>query len=253
MGSDAVTFVGHSTVLIELGGFRVLTDPLLRPRFLHVRRVVHAPAPDLLERVDALLISHLHMDHLDFPSIRRLDRGTPVVVSSGGGRALRRRGFRDITEVDPGEVLPLGGIVVTVTDALHEGRRWPVGPHVEALGYLLHGPRHTVYFAGDTDLYDGMADLAGKVDVALLPISGWGPKVGEGHLDGHSAAEAAALIQPRYVVPIHWGTYLRMGLVGRHPELLSEQPRTLVTDAERLAPDVDVRVLRPGERLDLPD
>ena len=90
---------------------------------------------------------------------------------------------------------------------------------------------HTVYFAGDTDLYDGMADLAGKVDVALLPISGWGPKVGEGHLDGHSAAEAAALIKPRYVVPIHWGTYLRMDLIGRHPELLSEQPQTLVADA----------------------
>ena len=166
---------------------------------------------------------------------------------------MRRRGFRDITEVDPDETFRLGQVEVTVTDALHEGRRWPVGPHVEALGYLLRGPTHTIYFAGDTDLYDGMADLAGQVDVALLPISGWGPKVGEGHLDGHSAAEAAALIKPRVVVPIHWGTYLRADLIGRHPELLSEQPKTLVADAAELAPDVEVRVLRPGETLDLPD
>lgn len=252
MGADSVTFVGHSTVLIELGGFRVLTDPLLRRRFLHARRVVPPPARGLLDDVDALLVSHLHMDHLHFPSIRGLDRKTPVVVSTGGGRVLRRRGFRDITEVDPDETISLGPIEVTVTDALHEGRRWPVGPHVEALGYLLHGPAHTVYFAGDTDLYDGMAALAGQVDVALLPISGWGPKVGEGHLNGHSAAEAAAIIKPRYVVPIHFGTYLRMDLIDRHPELLSEQPETLVADAARLAPDVDVRVLRPGETLDLP-
>jgi L-ascorbate metabolism protein UlaG (beta-lactamase superfamily) len=161
VGSDAVTFVGHSTALIELGGFRVLTDPLLAPRFLHARRVVHAPAPDLLEEVDALLISHLHMDHLHFPSIRKLDRKTPVVVSVGGGRVMRRRGFRDITEVEPDRTIALGPIELTVTDALHEGRRWPVGPHVEALGYLLRGPVHTVYFAGDTDLYDEIADLAG--------------------------------------------------------------------------------------------
>ena len=77
--------------------------------------------------------------------------------------------------------------------------------------------------------------------------------MGEGHLDGHSAAEAAALIKPRVVVPIHWGTYLRADLIGRHPELLSEQPKTLVADAAELAPDVEVRVLRPGETLDLPD
>lgn len=252
MGSDAITFVGHSTVLMELGGRRLLTDPLLRPRFLHTRRVVPPPPEDLLERVDVLLVSHLHPDHLDFSSIRRLDRGTPVVVPAGGGRVLRRRGFRGITELEPGDVARIGDAEVAATHALHEGRRWPIGPHVEALGYLLRGPAHTVYFAGDTDLYDGMADLEGEVDVALLPIAGWGPKVGDGHLDGRQAAEAAAMIKPRYLVPIHWGTYLRMDLIGRRPELLFEQARTLTKEVARLAPDVDVRVLRPGETLDLP-
>lgn len=241
-------------MLIELGGHRILTDPLLRPRFLHVRRVVAPPSRELLDGVDALLVSHLHMDHLDFPSIRRLDRRTPVVVPAGGGRVVRRRGFRDITEVEPGETISLGPAEVRVTDALHEGRRWPVGPHVEALGYLLRGPGgQTVYFAGDTDLFEAMADLVGEVDVALLPISGWGPSVGEGHLDGRRAAEAAARIRPRQLVPIHWGTYLRRDLAGRRPELLAGQLKTLVVEVQRLAPAVELRVLRPGERLDLPD
>ncbi|MGI9021568.1 MAG: MBL fold metallo-hydrolase [Solirubrobacterales bacterium] len=246
---DAVTFVGHSTVLIELGGMRILTDPLLRGRFLHARRIAPPPAEGLLDEVDVVLVSHLHMDHLDFPSIRGLDRRVPFVVTKGGGRVLRRRGFRDVTEVDPGEKLSLGPVGLEATDARHDGRRWPVGLAVEALGYLLRSSTASVYFAGDTDLYEGMSELAGRVDLALLPIGGWGPRVGEGHLDGHSAAEAAARIQPRCVVPIHWGTYLRFDLVGRRPDLVAEQPRTLLADTSRLAPGVDVRVLAPGETL----
>ena len=248
---NAVTFVGHATVLIEIGGKRILTDPLLRPRFMHARRVAPPPPADLLEGLDALLVSHLHMDHLDFKSIKGLDRSTPVVVTAGGGRVLRRRGFRDITEVEPGDETALGPVEFAITDARHDGRRWPVGPHVEALGFLLQDSAAGVYFAGDTDLYNGMADLAGRVDVALLPVGGWGPRVGPGHLDGRRAAEAAAMIRPRIVVPVHWGTYQRADLVGRRPDLLTEPPRKLVAEAAALAPDVEVRVLQPGQTLAL--
>jgi L-ascorbate metabolism protein UlaG (beta-lactamase superfamily) len=249
---DRVTFVGHSTVRLELGGTTLLTDPLTRRRFLHVFR--HAPPvePGLLEGIDAVLVSHLHGDHLDFPSLRPVGKDVEVVVTAGGARIVRRRGYRHTTELDPGEKTRIGTVEVSATDAHHDGRRYPIGPRVEALGYVIRTPSRSVYFAGDTDLFDGMADL-GEIDLALLPIGGWGPRSaeGEGHLDPGLAAEAAALIRPRIVVPVHWGTYLRVGLARSRPELLTEPARRLVDEVARRAPEVGVKVLQPGESLAL--
>lgn len=247
---DVATFVGHSTVRLELGGTNLLTDPLLRQRFLHARRQVGPATAGVLEGLDAVLVSHLHMDHLDFPSIRGLDRDVRMVVPAGGGRVVRRRGFRRVTELRPGESVKVGSVEVVATPADHDGRRWPLGPAVDAIGYDIRADTR-IYFAGDTDLFDEMADLAGAIDVALLPIGGWGPKVGEGHLDGLRAAQAAAMIRPRVIVPIHWGTYLRADLARSHPELLSEPPRELVARVAELAPESEVRVLQPGESLTL--
>lgn len=249
--NDRVTFVGHSTVRLELGGTTLLTDPILRRRFLHVVR--HAPPPPAgVERgIDAVLISHLHPDHLDFPSLKRVGRDVEVIVPAGGAWLLRRRGFGRVTELRPGESARVGAVEAVATPAVHDGRRYPVGPAVEALGFELRAPSRRVYFAGDTDLFDEMRELAG-IDLALLPIGGWGPKVGEGHLDPRSAAEAAAMIRPRVVVPIHWGTYLRAGLLSRQPELIADPPREFATAIAELAPAVEVQVLAPGEGIDLP-
>jgi L-ascorbate metabolism protein UlaG (beta-lactamase superfamily) len=248
---DRITFAGHSTVRMELGGTTLLTDPLLRRRFLHAYRHAAPPPPGVLDGLDAVLVSHLHMDHLDFPSIRGLDRETEMVVPHRGARVVRRRGFRRVTEMGPGDAVTIGAVEVVATIAVHDGRRYPFGPAVQALGFDLRAPGSRVYFAGDTDVFDGMADLGPNVDVALLPVGGWGPRVGEGHLDAERAAEAAALIRPRIVVPIHWGTYLRAGLAGTRPGLLTEPPRELLAAVRRVAPDVKVKVLEPGASLEL--
>ena len=247
--SDRVTFVGHSTVRMELGGTRLITDPLLRRRFLYVRRHADAPATETLD-VDAVLISHLHQDHLDFGSLRRLPRETRFLAPVGGARVLRRRGFRNVTELAPGDGATVGAVEVGATEALHDGRRYPWGPAVEAIGYDLRHGGSRVYFAGDTDLFEGMAALAEgeRIDVALLPIGGWGPKVGPGHLDAARAAEAAALMRPRVVVPIHWGTCLRWGL---SPLRLTVPPADLRAELAERAPDVVARVLAPGESLEV--
>jgi len=120
----------------------------------------------------------------------------------------------------------------------------------QPLGYVVTGSS-SVYFAGDTDLFDGMAGL-GEIDVALLPIWGWGPGLGAGHLDPEGAAEAAALIGPRRVVPIHWGTYfpIHLGLRGV-PRFVELPPQQFLSAMEKAAPDVDVTVLRPGESTSL--
>jgi L-ascorbate metabolism protein UlaG (beta-lactamase superfamily) len=249
--SDRITFLGHSAVRLELGGTTLLTDPLLRRRFLHAPRAGPAAPAGVLEGVDALLVSHLHMDHLDFPSIRALDRGVEVVVPAGGAPLLRRRGFRHVSELVPGGQAQVGAVEIHATEADHDGRRWPWGSPVDAVGFDLRAPGSRVYFAGDTDLFDGMADLGPGIDVALLPVGGWGPRVGAGHLDPERAAQAAAMIRPRIVVPIHWGAYLRVGLARSRPHLLTAPPRELVAQVAELAPGVEVEVLEPGSSMEL--
>ena len=129
--------------------------------------------------------------------------------------------------------------------AVHDGRRYPVGPPRPALGFLVDGPVRT-YFAGDTDLYPAMEELAGRVDVAALPVWGWGPRVPEGHLNPELAAQAAALIRPRVAIPIHWGTLVAIGSQRGMDPL--DPPRAFADAVARLAPDIEVRILMAGER-----
>jgi L-ascorbate metabolism protein UlaG (beta-lactamase superfamily) len=244
-----ITWLGHSTVLLHLDGTRVLTDPVLRPRLMHLRRTVALPERDALADVDAVLVSHLHYDHLDLASLRRLD-DTPIVVPAGGGRLLRGRGLEHIVEIEIGDEVQVGQLTVRATYAEHDGARGPFGVSAAAVGYVVSGS-HTVYFAGDTDLFDAMDGLAPTLDVALLPIAGWGPRLPAGHLDPRRAAEALARLRPAIAVPIHWGTYRRIGL-SRDPALLREPAESFARFARELVPAVDVRVLPIGGTLTLP-
>ncbi len=248
---DRLTFVGHATVLLELSGRRLLTDPVLRERFLWIRRQVAVPAPEHGERIDAVLITHQHADHLDFRSLRSLGPDPRIVVPERSGKLLSRHGFSRAEELPHARSLRIGEVQVTATHAEHDGRRWKAGRRVPANGYLVEGPATRVYLAGDTDLFDEMEELRGRVDVAVLPIGGWGPRVGPGHLDPERAARAAAIIRPQLVVPVHWGTYLRGDIGLRKPELLRVYPRELARELPRHAQDVELRVLEPGESTEL--
>jgi L-ascorbate metabolism protein UlaG (beta-lactamase superfamily) len=243
--TERLTWLGHATVVIELAGAVLLTDPVLRSRVAHLRR--HAPAPRAPPRVDAVLVSHLHRDHLDLPSLRRVDPSAPVVVPAGGARALRRT-RRDVHELAAGQALDLAGVRVHAVRAVHDGHRSPLGRAADAVGYVVEAHRR-VYFAGDTERFDGMADLAG-VDAALLPIWGWGTKLGAGHMDPEQAARATALLRPHVVIPIHWGTFLPLGHHRRHGHLLHEPARAFAGRVAELAPEVRVETLAPGESLE---
>ena len=147
-----------------------------------------------------------------------------------------------------GDTEKVGALTVTAVPARHDGGRGPGGPRAEALGYVVRG-RHGVYFAGDTELFDEMSDLSGRLDVALLPVAGWGPRLGAGHMDPLQAARAASLLKPRIAIPVHWGTLLPVLASARMRGRLEEPPRVFASHLARLAPGVDVRILRPGQQL----
>ena len=243
-----LTWLGHSTVLLEVDGARLLTDPVLRARVLHLRRVGEALPLDP-QSVDAVLISHIHYDHLDLPSLRRLGRSSLLVVPSGAGSLLRRHGFEHVIEVEPGDEAQIRGATIRATHAEHDSRRLPFGVETPALGYLVSGSVST-YFAGDTDLFGGMGAIADNLDVALLPVAGWGPSLPPGHLDPRGAAEALGLLRPRIAVPIHWGTYRRIGL-SRDPAVLREPAESFARFAADLMPEVEVCVLPVGGSVDI--
>jgi L-ascorbate metabolism protein UlaG (beta-lactamase superfamily) len=247
MDPDGMTWVGHATALLEIDGMRVLTDPVLRSWVGPLERTAAAPSPEDSDEIDAVLLSHLHADHTDIPSLRRIGRATPVLAPKGAGAWLSRRGLEDVHELAPGETHRLGPLKVSATRAVHDGRRRPFGPSAEAVGYVVSGSRSSVYFAGDTDLFPDMAHLNGGIDLALLPVWGWGRTLGPGHLDPDRAATAAELIRPALAVPIHWGTFALPGGLSGLPD--TEHPaREFARVAGDRAPDVGVRMLRPGER-----
>jgi L-ascorbate metabolism protein UlaG (beta-lactamase superfamily) len=244
---DRVTWLGHATILIELEGARLLTDPVMRQRVAHLRRQVPLPNPP--GRLDAILLSHRHHDHLDLPSLAGLDPSAPVVVPPGAARSLRSTG-RTVIELAPGERCTAGGTTILAVPAVHDGRRVPVGAATDAVGYVVGNGRR-VYFAGDTEPFAAMREL-GPVDVALLPVWGWGPSLGPGHMDPEEAAGACALLQPVVAIPIHWGTYLRVGMARRHRDVMHEAPRRFAAHVAALAPDTRVAVLEPGGALAVP-
>jgi L-ascorbate metabolism protein UlaG (beta-lactamase superfamily) len=252
--ADRITFVGHSTVLIELGGVRLLTDPILRDRVLHIRRQVPSPDPDTWRDIDGVLISHTHADHLDPPSLRRVGRKAQLITPRHAWHTLALHGIWRGTGMAVGDVARVGDVEVKAVPARHEGRRWPIGFDYDALGYVISGAGRRVYFPGDTAPFDSIGEVARGVDVALLPIWGWHAKLNRRHhLAPDTAAEAAAVIRPRIAIPIHWGTLLQIGLEGQRDELFERPLREFAEHMQRLAPEVDVCVLRPGESTTLDD
>lgn len=246
-------FLGHSTVRLEIAGRIVLTDPVLTRRVGGLTRVAAPLEPHTWAGADLVLISHLHGDHLHLPSLRLLGRDVPVVVPRGAGAWLRRRGFSCVRELGVGERLIEDGLTVTALHAAHSGHRWGPrfthGPQAPATGHLIEAEGATVYVAGDTDLHEGMSDLS-EVDVALLPVWGWGPNLGPGHLDPQRAAEAVRLVRPKIAVPVHWGTLAVPGIArtARMRRLLAEPPHRF---ADAAAGDTRVLVTPPGEEVAL--
>ena len=248
---NQITYVGHATLCLEVDGVTLLTDPLLERRVTHLWRTAPLPTSNP-SQFDAILISHLHGDHLHLPSLRLLGKSRRIIAPRGSAAFLLRHGFANVVEMEAGDVTHVNGLAIEATMAAHEGAPLPWRPVTAALGYIIHG-RRPVYFAGDTDIFPEMQAIGDVIDVALLPVWGYGPTLGPGHLDPLRAAVALRLLQPSVAIPIHWGTYAPAGLspvMARHLKL---PPRLFAYYARSIAPDVRTVILPPGDSLELPD
>jgi L-ascorbate metabolism protein UlaG (beta-lactamase superfamily) len=262
--TPALHFLGHSTVRVELAGRTVLTDPLLTRGVGPLRRVVPLPDPATWAGVDVVLISHMHGDHLHLPSLRLLGPDVRIVVPRGAGTWLRGRGFTHVLELGAGDVLYDGDLRITGVRAEHSGHRFGPrithGPDTDAVGHLLEGGGSTVYVSGDTALHHSMPLLGRRdVDIAVLPVWGWGPNLGPGHLDPVDAATAVEIIRPRLALPVHWGTLTLAGIGPRSPlgrtmrRLLVEPPRQFATEVAGRGLATTVVVTEPGAPVALPE
>lgn len=241
---NTVTYVGHATVLLRLHGVAILTDPVYGEYVGIYRRYVRPGVPfDALPPLDVILISHGHWDHFDRSTLRRIDKGTVVVVPDGLQATVRGLGFRDVRGLKPWDSTTVRGTGFTAVPARHFGT---------SCGYLVRNGK-TVYFAGDTGLFEGMRAIgrAGSIDLALLPIGAYRPHVWfipgasramrRVHMAPEDVPAATAMLGAKLVVPIHWGTFKLTGEPIDEP--VERLQRVL---AQRSLAD-SVRLVLPGE------
>jgi L-ascorbate metabolism protein UlaG (beta-lactamase superfamily) len=235
-------------------GTTLLTDPLLTDRLIHLRRMA-GPTPQLPGTPDAVLLSHLHADHCHLPSIKAVPgkpllivpRGAATFVAQGIGRAWADR----CVELAPGEDTAVGTVTVRAVKAAHPGGRGPWSrTQAVAVGFVVEGSSRS-WYAGDTGLFDEMSEFA-PLDLALIPVGGWGPTLGpHGHLDARAAAEALRRVKAAWAVPVHYGTFWPIGCGRVRPHMFRDPGEEFARRAVRAAPDTRVRVLGHGETLTL--
>jgi L-ascorbate metabolism protein UlaG (beta-lactamase superfamily) len=247
----SLTWLGHSTVVVDLAGHRLLTDPLLLRHNGPLRRRQPCPKPSTWAGVDAVLLSHLHHDHAELRSLRLLP-GVPVLTSERNARWLRRHGV-DGRGAD--DWIDVGTVQARLVTAVHHSRPMPHRPN-DANGHLIRSRTTTLWAAGDTSLYAdmiGLPHLAGvrRLDIALVPIGGWGPRLSAGHMGPHEAAEACARTGARYALPVHWGT-LHAPFMTWMGDWFDRPLGAFEESLQGAAPDCRLIRLTPGETWSLP-
>jgi L-ascorbate metabolism protein UlaG (beta-lactamase superfamily) len=215
-GQTALTWIGHATYVVQIGGLTVLTDPVWSRRIPGVPARVTPAGLDwaALPPVDAVLISHNHYDHLDAPTMRRLPRHTPILVPAKLAGWFRRRRFTDVTELDWWQSRTIGAVTFDFVPAHHWSRRGLVDTNRSLWGgWILTSGTSRVYFAGDTGYGHWFGEVARRypgIDLALMPIGAYEPNwfMRSMHVNPEEAVQAAIDLGATRMATMHWGTFI---------------------------------------------
>lgn len=252
-GRTGLCWLGHSTVVLDLDGVRVLTDPLLRRHAGLLRRRGPMPEESSWTGADVVLLSHLHHDHAELGSLRLLG-DVPVVTAPANARWLRHNGIAGAIGLHGGDWFEVGPLHVRLAPAEHGHRPMPHRPNA-ANGHLVRGPSGTVWLAGDTAPFRGMALLPERagapLDLAVVPVGGWGPRLSGGHMDPVQAARACATVRARRALAVHWGTLHAPISRSLPPGWMNLGGAAFAVALRRLAPGCENVGLLPGERVEL--
>ncbi|MFL5614259.1 MAG: MBL fold metallo-hydrolase [Gemmatimonadaceae bacterium] len=255
-----ITYIGHATLLIEIGSVRLLTDPNWDAKLGGFLPRVSAPGMVIAElpRLDALLLTHAHADHLSFASLDALPRDIPLYAPPVIARWLRQKGYRQAEDLAPDTTASVGAVTIHTATATHRGNRYGYDRWRSAANmYLLDGGAETCFFAGDTALKPHthhmvertLGATGRRLDVALLPIgyAPWWKRSGfrRGHLTHDDALTLFERLNARVFVPYHWGTFHHV--TARAHDAINRLKERLEAHHLRAA----VRILEPGETLDL--
>jgi len=252
-----ITYIGHATLLLEIGGLRLLTDPNFDPSLGGMLKRVAPPGIPLeaLPALDAILVTHAHADHLSFTTLQALERHPiPTYAPPAVARWIRRKGIGTAVDLPPGEHATIGDITITAAPAQHRGTRYAVDRwRHETNMYLVATKEKSIFFAGDTALHENidtvvhekLSRVGRRLDVALLPI-GYAPawkrrSFRRGHLTSADALTLFERVGARHFIPYHWGTFNHV-TSSAYDAIL--ELRAHVRTHPRGA---DVRILEPGE------
>jgi L-ascorbate metabolism protein UlaG (beta-lactamase superfamily) len=252
-----ITFIGHSSFLLQMAGCNVLIDPVFSKRLILLRRQ-RQPGVKIedLPPIDLILLTHAHMDHLDIDSLRRVIRATrklagrtpEVVVPRGVEDLVENLGFSRVHRLEWWEAITIHGLMLTMTPCRHWGARMFRDMHRGYGGYVIEGNGHSIYHSGDTAYFDGFREIGLRLqpEIAMLPIGAYFP---DSYRSVHTSPEEAVKgfidLGARQMIPMHYGTFR----LGREP--MGEPLQRLEAEADRLNIRGQLKILEEGETMHL--